>query len=980
MSALIHMLVKPRYLLTRDMKYVDVGSNTRAMGYYKFDVEVPGLASTMANFVLRVDTCNDIARMSPKEQEAYYRVVDELVKKQGNLTITASKTNSKTQGKTKTQGKVVRVSSSTKKAKTKASKPGVLMTSIGSRRWRPRSKPKPIKHEGYKLKPADQIKVVQIRNRLNIVNPVLLKSLTVKIDSKPVDLLKIVTEPRYTQVLSDLAGSDSTKVYNGSKVIKVTKPVKTKRESSLLRALTWLSNKYKTTFAAPSAKVKAKVKRDEKLASTGTQWRRSGYKASATKGRKLLELLEVAEKGLSNKEFKRCLLICLAGLEYYYESSKFEALSEITKQFSNFNWKLNTPKYTKKVQEEIAKKFKSSDIKDLAQLSQRDITKIHQYDLLSVIPELQPLADNVVFTSYFFSKRPAAWRTAYNNTNTTYRSSRLKPDKLKEAKELAAKYKKLVAFTGSNRISAKDVLELGKAKPLTAAGLKSAIAVFQEAEKKYSNKMKFVKVARDILATYLQRLDKYVGAKGELAQETFFRFIGAARAKQYKKADTSKMVKNRILAITRYLEQFMKYIVTAAKASSVKKVKNQIKQAAPKEKAKIILDTDTSSSLLSANELLELKPDDIRSLINSNKGYDILWFLYPKSKEFKKLFSKTFNKDQNEMLKRLPSKCIADGIMHMYQTDKVALTKAKFDASVLRDTNVANAIVSVAFNTHTNLMDALPFKGVTVKQLFSSNAAVKANNIDFDKSKLDGIINRVGDAGTLIQTVDRLTLKLVEKFTKPKMQFVKSKETFNTRPYMSFLHSVDVKVKHVYNLTQVKEPDIKLLPYYIPVAFHGTSVMSATLISIFGFSTKWRKVGRALGDGVYFAPNIDKSAQYLSPTGFTRGSVTGVIFLARIYLPSALGEGKAEKRPGGLVRPSKIIQFQGKKAMAITNSFRTQEACVFSSLIPYVVLEKALICTPTNYPGKIPKSLATTTFKVVKREAETTKKSRAKKQ
>lgn len=301
----------------------------------------------------------------------------------------------------------------------------------------------------------------------------------------------------------------------------------------------------------------------------------------------------------------------------------------------------------------------------------------------------------------------------------------------------------------------------------------------------------------------------------------------------------------------------------------------------------------------------------------------------------------------------------------MYNTDKAVLTRAQFDSSVLSNTNVANAIINVAFKTHKNLADALPFKNLTMKQLFSSNAAVKANNIDFDQSKLERLVAKTENANNLIQTVDKLTQKLIDKFTSPKMQFTKAKEKFDPTPYMSHLHSVSVEVSHVYNLTNGVEPDIKLLPYYIPVAFHGTSTLSATLISIFGFSTKWRKVGRSMGDGVYFAPNIDKSAQYLSSSGFSRTKSTGIIFLARLYLPGML---KDTTSPKSYV--IKTMNFKGKKAVAFTSRFRTQEACVFSSLILYVILEKALVCSPVSTTVAPPSSrtrAVASTFKIVKR-------------
>jgi hypothetical protein len=976
------MLVKPKWLLTRDLKYVDVSTLAeQSMGYYKFDVEVPGLASTMDNFQLRLDTCNNIVLMTPKEQEAYYRVVDVLVKKLGSITasVTFSATHkprvqTKTKTKTKTKHKT-KTTVTSKKPHVMVSKSKVVKMAGIRRNWgRKRTVPK-VKHDGYKIKPDDHIKVVQVRTRLGLVDPKLLKALTVKVNDKKIDLHKVITDKQYTAVLSDLVGADTLKVYNGNKVIRATNPVKCKRTSAILHLLSWLSNKHKDAWLISSTAAAAKLKLlEKKKSATAWSWSRSHLNSQITQQKKTLEAIKQLEAGMKDKKTKECLIICLSGLEWYYTSTDSKGLETVAQAFAAFNWKLNAPKYQKQVQEELKKRLASTDLGDLAKLSKGDITRAQTFDLLTLLPELADIADTDLFQIYFKRKTPnqlaTAQRRLYNRGYNPGKKTDSQKAKEKQIEELAKRLRSIRAIMPVGYIQGKDIDAMKKAKPLSPAELKQFVKQFKEWDTKLKvTKTKFRSECMKVIATYVLRLAKESKSQ-TFVEDLLVKMLGPSRQARWKKATATE--KKRMLANEFTLDRFFTKAMNLVRSAMVQKVKDQIKDAPAKDKAKVILEMDNKrASLLTASELHELSQDDIRSLVKSNKGYDILWFLYPKSKEFVKLFSKTFTSEQNAMLQRLPSASISEGIMHMYNTDKAALTKAKFDSSVLQDTNVANAIMNVAFKTHKNLADALPFKGLTMKQLFSSNAAVKANNIDFDQSKLERLVAKTENAGNLIQTVDKLTQKLIDKFTSPKMQFTKAKEKFDPAPYMSHLHSVSVEVSHVYNLTNGKEPDIKLLPYYIPIAFHGTSTLSATLISIFGFTTKWRKVGRSMGDGVYFAPNIDKSAQYLSTSGFSRNKATGIIFLARLYLPSLLKDSAASSKTSAM----KTMNFQGKKAVAFTSRFRTQEACVFSSLIPYVMLEKSLVCSPVNTTGKQPPAKrAATTFKVVKRKEEKAKK------
>lgn len=67
-------------------------------------------------------------------------------------------------------------------------------------------------------------------------------------------------------------------------------------------------------------------------------------------------------------------------------------------------------------------------------------------------------------------------------------------------------------------------------------------------------------------------------------------------------------------------------------------------------------------------------------------------------------------------------------------------------------------------------------------------------------------------------------------------------------------------------------------------AFHGTGGVAANMISRYGFTILPESAnvsgvniaGRMLGNGIYFAPNVDKSSQYVSNNGFRAGGGRGV--------------------------------------------------------------------------------------------------------
>jgi hypothetical protein len=64
--------------------------------------------------------------------------------------------------------------------------------------------------------------------------------------------------------------------------------------------------------------------------------------------------------------------------------------------------------------------------------------------------------------------------------------------------------------------------------------------------------------------------------------------------------------------------------------------------------------------------------------------------------------------------------------------------------------------------------------------------------------------------------------------------------------------------------------------------WHGTDFVAGCSINRDQFRIGKAKVGRMLGNGVYFAKNASKSAQYLSESGFSRHGTHGVLFLTEV--------------------------------------------------------------------------------------------------
>lgn len=126
-------------------------------------------------------------------------------------------------------------------------------------------------------------------------------------------------------------------------------------------------------------------------------------------------------------------------------------------------------------------------------------------------------------------------------------------------------------------------------------------------------------------------------------------------------------------------------------------------------------------------------------------------------------------------------------------------------------------------------------------------------------------------------------------------------------------------------------PDTKMFP-----VFHGTGTVAASMILRFGFRVINKKAatgvikyaGRMLGDGIYFATNLDKSAQYVGDNtkgnGVSRHGQTGYIFEMEAYL----GEKGVDYESAGLgkdsIRSPEWCVFNPRAQVRIVRAFRVE--------------------------------------------------------
>jgi hypothetical protein len=121
-------------------------------------------------------------------------------------------------------------------------------------------------------------------------------------------------------------------------------------------------------------------------------------------------------------------------------------------------------------------------------------------------------------------------------------------------------------------------------------------------------------------------------------------------------------------------------------------------------------------------------------------------------------------------------------------------------------------------------------------------------------------------------------------------------------------------------------------------AYHGCGGIAATMILRYGFAVvkeeRGYTTGRMLGDGIYFAPNIDKALQYVGNEGFGRRIGTkGYIFSLDTTIGPAIPASEGTSKPGhrsagvdgaGWVKSAEYCVAQPRKQLKIMKAYQVE--------------------------------------------------------
>jgi hypothetical protein len=217
---------------------------------------------------------------------------------------------------------------------------------------------------------------------------------------------------------------------------------------------------------------------------------------------------------------------------------------------------------------------------------------------------------------------------------------------------------------------------------------------------------------------------------------------------------------------------------------------------------------------------------------------------------------------------------------------------------------------------------------------------------DVTKVEVDTFID--GHVGSKEAKASRYTVKEVNAATLKKWKTeVKSK--------MAYAHNVDVEIQKAWEVEP--SPALKKLLAgankstlnVVPNVFHGTSRQAGSIILHCGFKIQGTmKTARSMGDVLYIAPNIDKSAQYLGSNGFTRAE--GVIGL--IFFGDAVVEGSPSGK-AGLARTKSIVT-NPKYRWTKTTGFKTEEIGLVSPNDQFIIRRVYLVkCTKLTAKPKL---------------------------
>lgn len=123
--------------------------------------------------------------------------------------------------------------------------------------------------------------------------------------------------------------------------------------------------------------------------------------------------------------------------------------------------------------------------------------------------------------------------------------------------------------------------------------------------------------------------------------------------------------------------------------------------------------------------------------------------------------------------------------------------------------------------------------------------------------------------------------------------------------------------------------DNNQVPEKVDPCFHGTGGIAASMILRFGFRVLKQGdgliTGRMLGDGIYFANKIDKSLQYVSNGGYTRGVGTkGYLFVMNSVLGKKGQDYQAAGLGGDSIRSAEWCVVDARKQLKILTAYEVE--------------------------------------------------------
>jgi hypothetical protein len=358
------------------------------------------------------------------------------------------------------------------------------------------------------------------------------------------------------------------------------------------------------------------------------------------------------------------------------------------------------------------------------------------------------------------------------------------------------------------------------------------------------------------------------------------------------------------------------------KSHSLAKLINLYSKQASKKSVKSIsalLSTDLTSSHIKAvmkAQLAKMTDKNIAKVIEQNPALSSLGMAAKADSALWDLALKKLDGNTHKILVLLKKNDLSEFFNYVLSNKKkTALLMEKLSENIDLFNLLGKYLSShVAEDVLYELKDKFPFPVGSKEQLTKN---LKYNNVDLERY-LD--VTQAKD----IDAFKKQAKKRMEAITKKQFLSLKAaKDLPDLKPFCTGYHRIHPVVTKAYS-TNSKPPENGYSRVYRDI-FHGTDKGSFNMISVFGFSTKKVKVGRSLGDGVYFAPNPDKSAQYLKASGFSRQAATGVILHCDFYVPA--GTSPRE-----------------------TSRFRTHELAVAPKQIPYLHIKHVYVVKVENNP------------------------------